>query len=185
MNIHQPLERKFYFTKQIDQDTISQLTRFIHKIDEDDKALVQAFNVIGSTYNPEPIEIYIDSYGGTVYQTLGLISVMNRCKTPIHTICTGTAMSGAFLILLSGHRRFCHEYSTILHHQLSSAAWGTYQDMTEQVTECKRLQKVIDSIILSKTHITKSELANNQAKKIDWYMDAKQALKYGVVDKIL
>jgi ATP-dependent Clp protease protease subunit len=59
---------------------------------------------LGLNIKSSPIVIYIDSYGGSVYQCLGLISVMMNSKTKIHTI-TGVA-NECNMILISGHKRF-------------------------------------------------------------------------------
>ena len=116
------------------------------------------YAVYGIEYKPKPIKIYIDSYGGAVYQCFGLLSVMERSKTPIHTIVTGCAMSCGFLILISGHKRFAHKMSTPLYHQVSSGAFGKVQDMEEKVEEAKRLQKQIEEYTMERTNIEKKKL---------------------------
>ncbi len=92
-NLQLPKDRNIYFTKQVDQSSIGDLTKHIIEINEDDKHLKKVYSVYGIEYKPKPIKIYIDSYGGAVYQCFGLLSVMERSKTPIHTIVTGCAMS--------------------------------------------------------------------------------------------
>ena len=111
-NLPLPKERNIYFTRQVDQSSIGDLTKQIIEINEDDKHLRKLYDVYGIDYTAKPINIYIDSYGGAVYQCFGLISVMERSKTPIHTIVTGCAMSCGFMILISGHKRFAHKLST-------------------------------------------------------------------------
>lgn len=185
MDIKKPLDRIFYFTKQVNQQSISDLTEFIHKIERNDIELKKQFENLGMEYNPKPIQIYIDSYGGTVYQCLGLISVMELCTTPIHTIVTGVAMSCGFLILINGHKRFAHKLSTTLYHQVSSAVWGTYQDMEENMLETKRLQKLVEKITIDKTNIKKKKLDEIRTKKMDWYIDAEESKRLGIVDEIL
>jgi ATP-dependent Clp protease protease subunit len=184
-NLPLPKERNIYFTKQVDQSSIGELTRSIIEINEDDKHLKKLYSVYGIEYLPKPIKIYIDSYGGAVYQCFGLLSVMERSKTPIHTIVTGCAMSCGFLILISGHKRFAHKMSTPLYHQVSSGAFGKIQDMEEKLEEAKRLQKQIEDFTKSKTKIGKKKLREILENKKDWYMTADEALELGVVDSIL
>lgn len=136
-------------------------------------------------YTPKPIKIYIDSYGGYVYQILGLISVMETSKTSIHTICTGTAMSCGFVMLISGHKRFAYKHSTMMYHQVSALKYGKMKDLEESVFESKRLQKKIEELTLEKTKITEKLLKKNYKKKQDWYMTSKEAKKLGVIDEIL
>jgi len=180
-----PKDRNLYFTKQVEQNSIGDLTQKIIEINEDDMRLAKIYAFHDIEYKPKPIKIYIDSYGGNVYQCFGLLSVMKRSKTPIHTIVTGCAMSCGFMMLISGHKRFAHELSTPLYHQVSSAAWGKLKDMEQDVEEAKRLQKIIENITLDRTNISKSKLKEVLEQKIDWFMSAEEALKLGVVDEIL
>jgi len=179
------MDRNLFFTSQVDQDSISKLTQDIIKIWEHDEQLKKVYDLHDITYEPKPIKIYIDSYGGLVYQCFGLLSVMERCETPIHTIVTGAAMSCGFMMLISGHKRFAHRLSTPLYHQVSSGAWGKLKDMEEDVQETKRLQKLLEQETLAKTNIGAKKLKEVYEKKVDWFMSADEALKLGVVDEIL
>lgn len=180
-----PLERKLYFTKQVDQSSIEELTKSLIEINDSDEKLIKIYNIYGLNYKPEPIEIYIDSYGGNVYQCFGLLSLMKNSKTPIHTIVTGCAMSCGFMILISGHKRFAYEYSTALYHQVSSGVWGKLKDMQEDLAETERLQEMIESITLQKTKITAKRLKKAFTGKQDWFISSEDCLKLGVVDEIL
>ena len=184
-NLPLPKERNIYFTRQVDQSSIGDLTKQIIEINEDDKHLRKLYDVYGIDYTPKPIKIYIDSYGGAVYQCFGLLSVMERSKTPIHTIVTGCAMSCGFLIAIAGHRRIGYEKSTYLYHQVSGGVRGTVKDMEDEVIEAKRLQKMIEEHTLEHTKISKDKLQSVYDTKHDWFLDSKQALKLGVIDEIL
>jgi len=180
-----PKKRDLFFNKQVDQNTIGDLTQKIIEINQDDEHLKKVYAIYGLKYEPEPIKIYIDSYGGYVYQCFGLLSVMERSETPIHTIVTGCAMSCGFMMLISGHKRFAHKLSTPLYHQVSSGAWGTVKELEESVQESKRLQKILESIVKDKTNITKKKLREILETKKDWFMTADEALELNVVDEIL
>ena len=73
--------RTIHFNKQVDQVTIGAVTEQILAINADDEALKKIYKLNDLKYKPEPIEIYIDSYGGYVYQILGLVSVMAKSYT--------------------------------------------------------------------------------------------------------
>lgn len=60
----------------------------------------------------DPIKLYINSCGGTIYDMWALIDAIQNSKTPIHTYCMGYAMSAAFDIFLAGHKRYCYKHST-------------------------------------------------------------------------
>jgi ATP-dependent Clp protease protease subunit len=180
-----PKERTIYLAQQVDQSSINSITKSIVEINEDDEYISKLSLIHGFEYKPKPIELYIDSYGGYVYQCLGLLNIMQKSKVPVDTIVTGCAMSCGFLIAISGHKRYCFEGSTFMYHQVSSGAIGKIKDMEEDVIETKRLQKIIEGHTLSKTKITSKDLEKCYNEKRDWYMTAKQAHKYGVVDLIV
>ena len=142
-NLPLPEDRIIHFTKQFDQASIADITRKIISINKSDRKIKKLYKIAGLKYKPQPIKIFIDSYGGQVYQCFGLLSVMKASKTEIHTIVTGAAMSCGFMMLISGHKRFAYPLSTPLYHQVSSVAWGKLKDMEEDVEETKRLQKMI------------------------------------------
>ena len=178
-------ERNLYFTKQVDQSSIGDLSQAILEINEYDEYLEKYYELHNLTYKRNPIKIYIDSYGGYVYQCFGLLSIMESSKTPIHTIVTGCAMSCGFMILICGHKRFGYKLSTPLYHQVSNGGSGKVKDLEEKLEEAKRLQKKIEEITLEKTKITAKKLEKIYKRKIDWFMDSKEALELGVIDKII
>jgi ATP-dependent Clp protease protease subunit len=184
-NLKLPMSRNLFFTKQVDQSSIGELTQKIIEINNDDEHLKKVYSIYNLKYEPEPIRIYIDSYGGYVYQCFGLLSVMERSKTPIHTIVTGCAMSCGFMILICGQKRFAHKLSTPLYHQVSSVAFGTVKEMEESLEETKRLQSQLESIVLEKTNISKKKLKQILDNKFDWFMTSEESLELGVVDEIL
>ena len=184
-NLELPKDRNIFFTNQVDQASIGDVTQRIIEINEDDKRLKKLYDVYDIEYTPKPIKIWIDSYGGSVYQCFGLLSVMEKSKTPIHTIVTGCAMSCGFMMLISGHKRFAHKLSTPLYHQVSSGGWGKLKDLEEDIEETRRLQKIIEKITLEKTKISKERLKDVFERKIDWFMDSDEALRLGVVDDII
>lgn len=183
--LESPKDRILYFTKQVDQASIAELTKGIVEINEHDRYLEKLYAIHNISYEPKPIEILIDSYGGEVYACFGLLSVMKRSVTPIHTIVTGCAMSCGFMMLICGHKRFAHKLSTPLYHQVSSVAWGKLKDIEEDIKETQRLQAILEKITLENTKITAKKLQKVYKGKFDWFMTAEEALKLGVVDEIL
>jgi len=178
-------ERNLFFGKQVDQETIEALSREIILINENDVELVKLYAIYDLEYKPKPIKIYIDSYGGYVYQVLGLVGIMEKSKTGIHTICTGAAMSCGFIMLIFGHKRFCYEHGTPLYHQIGTGFSGKVEDLEQKFVESKRLQNKIEEMTIRKTKISKEKLDDIREKKIDWYMTAKEALDLEVIDEII
>lgn len=180
-----PKDRILFFTKQFDQASIADLTQSILDINRNDEYLTKLYSVYGIPYKPAPIKIYIDSYGGYVYQCFGLLSVMDSSKTPIHTIVTGAAMSCGFMMAIHGHKRFAMRNATLMYHQVSSGAFGKLKEMEEDIAETQRLQKRIMQMTVKRTKISLAKLEENFERKKDWYMEPDEALLNGVIDEIL
>lgn len=183
--IKEPKSRVLFLNKQFTQDTIGELTKNIIEINESDRELENYGRIYGYQYTPSPIKIYIDSFGGYVYQMLGLVSVVEKSLTPIHTITTGCAMSCGFMLQICGHKRYGYKHSTFMFHQISSAKWGKIEDIKQDMVESERLQSILENITIDKTQISKNQIIENREKKIDWYMSAEEALKMQVIDEIL
>ena len=180
-----PKPRNLYLPEQVNQESMNKLTKAIIEINEDDEYLEKLYGIHDLEYKPQPIQMYIDSYGGAVYQCFGLLGVMEKSGTPVHTIVTGAAMSCGFMILISGHKRFGYKHSTPLYHQVSTGFYGKVQDMEEKLEESKRLQKKIEDITFERTSISKKKLTEILKNKKDWFMTAEEALGLGVIDGIL
>lgn len=178
-------ERNLYLAKQVDQASINEISKAIIDINQSDEYLGKLVSLHNMAYTPKPIKLYIDSYGGYVYQCLGLLGIMDKSAVPIHTIVTGAAMSCGFMIAISGHKRFAYDTATHMYHQVSSGMWGKVKDLEEELEETKRLQSIIEEIALSKTKLTRNQLSENYKGKKDWFINSKQALKLGIIDEII
>lgn len=133
--------------------------------------------------NRIPIKLFIFSPGGNLAETMHACSVIEMSKTPVWTVNMGMAMSGGFLLLVAGHRRFAFPYSRAMMHRGSGGAVGTFgqaedamKDYNDQVADMK-------THILKHTEITAA--AYGKRKDRDWYMGADDQVKFGVVDKIV
>lgn len=180
-----PMDRNLFFTKQFDQPSIASITQSILEINRHDAYLEKLYPVYGLGYKPAPIKIYIDSYGGYVYQCFGLLSVMDSSDTPIHTIVTGTAMSCGFMMAIHGHKRFAYRNATLMYHQVSSYSYGKLREMEEDLVETQRLQKRIMGMTVKRTGISLATLEENFRIKKDWFMEAEEALTLRVIDEIV
>lgn len=180
-----PLHRVIYFGEQVDQETVASIAIKIIDINQSDKTIKKISKLHGFKYKPKPILIYIDSYGGSVYQIFGLISLIEKSKTPVYTYVTGTAMSAAFLLFLSGFERFVYTRSTLMYHQISSLAYGKVKDMEDDLKETMRLQTEMNTYVLDRTSITKEELEENFKTKSDWILTPSECLKYKIATNII
>jgi len=184
-NLEKSAPRNLFLAQQVDQDSMNALSKAIIEIREHDEYLKKSYATNDLSYEPKPIKIYIDSYGGAVYQCFGLLSIMKSGGTPVDTVVTGCAMSCGFLIAIHGRKRRIHKHGTMMYHQVSSSARGKLKEIEEDVVESKRLQKKIEEMTIENTKITKEKLAKIYKKKKDWYLDAKTSLRWGCIDEIV
>jgi ATP-dependent Clp protease protease subunit len=164
---------------------MNKISESIIEIRESDELLKKFYPLFNLEYTPAPIVLHIDSYGGAVYQCFGLLSIMKSKGTPVDTIVTGCAMSCGFLIAIHGNHRKVHENATLMYHQVSSGVRGTAKEIEEEVIEIKRLPEKIEDMTKKYTKINSKQLEKIYKKKTDWYLDAKDAVKWGCADEIV
>jgi len=185
IELKNPMARNIFFSGGVDTESMKTISEKIITINEDDKIMKKVYKLYNLKYTPKPIKIYIDSPGGAVYDAFGTISIIESSKTPVYTYCTGKAMSCGFMLLISGHKRFCYKHGTVLYHQVALGANGKLKDADERVDEAKRLQKKIEDLTLRKTKVPKKQLKKTYKEKTDWYIPSHEAKKLGIVDKII
>lgn len=182
----EPMNRDLLFSGIVDEKSIAILALKIIEINRaDDEMERQYGKMLSTSFVRPPIKIYIDTYGGYVYQMLGIVGIIENSTTVIHTIATGAAMSCGFIMLIVGHRRFAYKYATPMYHQLGSSVNGKLQDIVQDVKQCEVLQKTIDDIVIRHTKIKRSQLKECRKLKTDWFMKVDKALKLGVIDEIM
>ena len=136
-------------------------------------------------YVRQPIKVVVDSYGGSVYDGIGMISAITSSKTPVHTYCYSKAMSMGMLILISGRRRYVHEFATVMFHQLSGGTGGTNQDIQEDAERINELNNMLMKIVKKRTKITKEQIKDKNEHKKDWFVPGKKAIKLGMADELI
>lgn len=131
----------------------------------------------------EPIKLHITSYGGDAEAGILCYDLLRKSILPIHTYGEGYVCSAATLIFLSGRKRYMTEHTTMLIHQLRSGTYGSFRETNDYQYNCDMLMKHMKQIYLSNSYITTKELDNLLNKDI--YIDSKQCLEYGFINKIL
>jgi ATP-dependent Clp protease protease subunit len=136
-------------------------------------------------YQRPSIVLIVNSFGGSVYDGFGLISAIEMSATNVITVCLGSAMSMGFAIFIAGHTRIAHELSSFMYHEIWSGNFGKLTEQKIALQEMERLQLQYDMYVLGRTKISEDRLREVQNSKDDWYLDAHQAQKYGVVDIVV
>ena len=175
------IQRDLILGENVTSCSVKDIIKSIMDINYDDDIKCKEF----SNFERKPISLYINTYGGSVYDGFGLINIIKASTTPIYTYVVGEAMSMGLPILVSGARRFAYKYSTIMYHEMSTLMWDKLESIKQDLKEGERLQVILDSIILNNTQILKEKLDNIKERKIDWYISAEEALKLGIIDEII
>lgn len=173
--------RLFYISNDIDNGEIGSIcTELLNVLAEDDKKDKKE-----KKYKRKPIKIYIQSFGGCIYDMWTLIDIMLNSKTPIYTYCTGYAMSAGFKIFLAGHRRFMSKHAVLMYHQVSDLFGGKYKDIKEKMEDLTLVQKEIEEYVKNRSKVSQKKLNHIKKTKKDWYIRLEEALEYGFATDIL
>jgi len=130
-----------------------------------------------------PIHLHISSYGGSVFAGFSSIDYILKSKVPVYTIIDGCAASAATMMSICGSKRSMHEHAFMLIHQLSSMAWGKYEELKDSMQNNDLLMDTIKNLYIEKTRIPKKEL--DEMLKRDLWWNARTCLKYGLIDEII
>ncbi|MGL5720825.1 MAG: ATP-dependent Clp endopeptidase proteolytic subunit ClpP [Brevinema sp.] len=155
-------------------------------INDDIANLVVAQLLFLAAEDPEKdIELYINSPGGVVTAGFAIYDTMQFIKPDVSTICMGQAASmGAFLLAAGAKgKRFSLPTSRIMIHQPSGGAQGQASDIEIQAKEILRLREILNGIIAKNTGKTVKTIEKDMDR--DNFMSAEEALKYGLIDKII
>ncbi len=131
------------------------------------------------------INIYINSPGGMVYSGLGVYDTMQYVKCPVATICVGlTASLGSVLLTAGSHgRRAALPNSRIMLHQPLGGAQGQASDIEIQAREILWLKKRLYEILSHHTGQPIEQITNDADR--DYWLGAKEAKDYGLIDTVL
>jgi len=132
------------------------------------------------------IYLYINSPGGSITAGLAIYDTMQFVKNDVNTICIGQAASMAALLLSCGEpgKRFALPHSRILIHQPAMTGLsGQATDIDIHAREILRLREMTNAILARHTGQETSKVALDVER--DYIMSSKQALEYGIIDKII
>ena len=133
----------------------------------------------------DDISIYINSPGGSVSSGLAIYDTMQFISSDVSTICVGMAASMGAFLLSSGTigKRFAIPNSDIMIHQPLGGAEGQASDIKITSDHIVLLRKRLNKILAKNTKQTLRKIEKDTER--DYYLDAREALEYGLVDKII
>lgn len=130
------------------------------------------------------IYLYINSPGGSVTAGLSIIDTMNHIKPDIATVCVGMAASMGSLILSQGQKgkRFILPHAEVMIHQPSGGAYGQATDIDITARHIIKTREKLNKMLAKATGQKLAKIEQDVDR--DFFMDADEAMTYGIVDKI-
>ena len=130
------------------------------------------------------ILLYINSPGGIVTSGLAIYDVIKYVKPDVQTICVGSAFSMGALLLAAGTKgkRFILPHGKVMLHQPSGGATGQSADIQIHAKEIVKTKRELNGILAEATGKPMEVIQRDTER--DLYMDAQEAVAYGVVDEI-
>jgi ATP-dependent Clp protease, protease subunit len=132
-----------------------------------------------------PINLYLNSPGGSVTAMLAIYDTMQFVRAPVGTTCVGQAASSAAVLLASGEagRRTVLPHARVVLHQPSGGGQGTLPDLALQAKEIVRLRAEMEQILARHTGQSVERLREDTDR--DLILSSEEAVAYGIVDGVL
>lgn len=135
----------------------------------------------------EEIKFYINSPGGVVTSGMVIYDTMKMIKSPVSTICMGLAASMGSILLSGGKKgkRYIYPHGEVMIHQPSLGGFirGVSSDLEIQARQTQRVKQIGAQILADNCGKTVEEILRDFDR--DYWMDAKEAITYGIADKIV
>lgn len=133
----------------------------------------------------EPIHMYIMSPGGSLDAAFAIYDLMQHVSSPVATYCIGSAASAGAFLLLSGAKgmRYALPSSRIMIHQPWGGCQGDVRSMKIQYTETEKVKDMMYERMAKHTGKSKSQIEKDCDR--DYFMDPNEAIKYGIIDKVM
>ena len=155
------------------------------EIDDNTSNIIVAELLYLDSINNEDISLYINSPGGSVTAGMAIYDTMNYIKSDVSTICVGIAASMASILLSSGTKgkRYALPNSEVMIHQPLGGVQGQATEIKIAAERILKLKDKVNKLLSINT--------NQDIKKIEFdterdnFMNSEEALKYGLIDKIL
>ena len=176
-------ERSYDIYSRLLKDRVIMLSG---EIDDNVSSSIVAQLLFLEAEDPEKdIYLYINSPGGVITSGFSIYDTMNYIRPDVSTICIGQAASMGAFLLSSGakEKRFALPNARIMIHQPLGGAKGQATDIEIQAKEILRLKSILNDILAKNCSASVRKIAKDTER--DFFMSAKEAKEYGIVDKVL
>ena len=160
---------------------------FLGSAIDDDVAntVIAELLLLAQQNDKEDIKMYINSPGGSVTSALAIYDTMQFVKPDVQTICIGMAASAAALLLSAGKKgkRFVLPNAEVMIHQVLGGTSGQATDIDIHARHILRTRDRLNKILVKHTGQKLAKIEKDTER--DYFMTAEEALKYGIVDKVI
>ena len=131
------------------------------------------------------IHLYVNSPGGSVTAGLAIIDTMNHIKNDVSTVCVGIAASMGAMILSAGKKgkRYALPNAEVIIHQPLGGVEGQASDIEITAKHIVRTKERLAKMLVASTGKSITQIEKDMER--DFYMEAEEAKKYGIIDKVL
>ena len=131
------------------------------------------------------IHLYVNSPGGSVTSTLAIVDTMNHVRPDVSTFCIGIAASGGAIILSAGAKgkRYILPNAEVMIHQPLGGAEGQATDIAISAKHILKTKDNLNKLLAKNTGKTFAQIEKDVER--DFFMDAEEAKKYGIIDEII
>lgn len=155
--------------------------------DKSAREVVSKFLLLDADKPGEEIKFYINSPGGVVTSGMVMYDMMRMMKSPVSTICMGLAASMGSILLSGGvkGKRFIYPHGEVMIHQPSLGGYiqGVSKDLEIQAEQTRRVKEIGATILAENCGKTVDQVMTDFDR--DYWMNAQEAIKYGIVDKLI
>jgi len=166
----------------VEDEKIAELTQALLYLNEMNRLLPE-------DKEKKPVEFYINTYGGSADDMFAMYDVMQQVmkETEIHTIGVGKVMSAGTLLLAAGTKgkRKIGRNCRVMIHNVAAGNFGTLPNLANELEAIQRLQEDYISAMVDNTKFTRKKLEKLLNEKVNIYLDADEAVKYGLADEIM
>lgn len=155
------------------------------EIDDNTSNIIVAELLYLDSINNEDISLYINSPGGSVTAGMAIYDTMNYIKSDVSTICVGIAASMASILLSSGTKgkRYALSNSEVMIHQPLGGVQGQATEIKIAAERILKLKDKVNKLLSINTNQDIKKIESDTER--DNFMNSEEALKYGLIDKIL
>jgi ATP-dependent Clp protease, protease subunit len=155
--------------------------------DKSAREVVSKFMLLEADKPGEEIKFYINSPGGVVTSGMVIYDTMKMIKSPVSTICMGLAASMGSILLSGGvkGKRFIYPHGEVMIHQpsLGGHIQGVSKDLEIQAEQTRKVKAIGAKILADNCGKTVDQIMKDFDR--DYWMDAREAIAYGIVDKLV